>query len=629
MNRYLEFFEPRASGAMRKALERAFESGARKAIVIVKKTCGQKLIATLQKTGFSWVERPVAAFRNSDIADADLVLVPAANGHDVSSVLHACIDRDVTIIAPVTEHHCTRRTVFLMSIPKAGTHMVIRLLHLMGLVRSPERAPQPGTWSTPVGYHYHAPCKDLVAGDWFDPIGRQLLFRSPGIFVYRNPLDIVISELDWFSRPEHTFSGYLNCGASKSEQLDRLIADNTVMGTIRDRINRYAGWMNFNNIIPVSYEELVGTRGGGNDVEQQDTIWAMQLKLHIPGSPFEYGSQLYDPGSATFSKGRIGRHRDYFEEHHFTLVDSLPQDFMQSLGYTRGTMVSSKVLELKQRPLIIKALSSDCLNTPRLVRESLLGWNIIEVAGKYFPVQQGVSIKSADDAKAISTEQEGFIVLRDAVDAVIHGDVVTAATAADPPATELVVEGYCEFNILRHNGMWWGFDQAVGPMDISCLSEATIETMKLNGSCVTGESLADVKTEILAIVIRQTKQPTRALQKDFIVVPEVGDSVIHDDIATTATTTASELSATELVIEGYCGFNILWHDGTWCGFAQAEGSMDISSLSEEAIEDMKSRGSCVIGENLADVKIEILAILIRQTEQRQLALQEELSALNP
>ena len=90
---------------------------------------------------------------------------------------------------------------------------------------------------------------------------------------------------------------------------------------------------------------------------------------------------------------------------------------------------------------------------------------------------------------------------------------------------------------------------------------------------------------------------------------------------------ASEAIGTELVVEGYCGFNILCHNGTWCGFNQAVGPMDISSLSESVIADMKSCGSYVIGENLADVKAEILAIVIRQTEQRHQALEKELSSL--
>ena len=517
MNRYLDFFESRSHGAIRKSLERAYALGARNAIVIVKKTCGQKLISILQKTGFSWVEKRLAEFSRSDIADVDLVFVPASHAHDVSSVLHTCIDRNVAVIAPITDHHCSRRTIFLLSIPKSGTHMVIRLLDLMGLVRSPERDPQPGTWSTPVGYHYHAPCKDLVAGDWFDPMGRQLLFRSPAIFVYRNPLDIVVSELDWFVRPEHTFSGYLKCLDGRPQQLDHLIADSTVMGTIRDRINRYAGWMNFNNVIPVSYEELVGKAGGGSDIQQLDAIWAMQLKLHVPGNPAEYGACLYDPGSATFSKGRVGRHEEYFEERHFALFDSLPQDFMQSLGYVRGSGFSSKVSELKHRPLVIKELSSDCLNMPRLVRESIMGLNIVEVAGKYFPVIQGVPLESADAAKVILAGQEGFMVLRDAVDAVIYGEAVATLTRAESETidTKLHVEGYCGFNILCHDGVWCGFDQAVGSIDISSLSEDALEDLKMNGRYVEGENLVDVKAEILAIMIRKTEQRHLAVQEEL------------------------------------------------------------------------------------------------------------------
>ncbi len=508
MNRYLEFFEPDAGVAIEKSLERAFELGARKAIVIGPNPCGMELANALRKTGISWIEGQFATFRKPDIADADVVLVTGGNGTDVSRVLHDCIDRNIAVIAPVTEHHCSKRTVFLLSIPKAGTHMVIRLLDLMALSRSPERAPQPGTWSTPVGYHYHAPCRDLMLGDWFDPMGRQLLFRSPAIFVYRNPLDIIVSELDWFVRSEHTFSGYLNCFANQSGQLERLIADHTVMGTIRERINRYAGWMNFTNVIPVSYEELVGKRGGGSDTEQLNAIWAMQLKLHVPGSPRDYGSKLYDQTSATFSKGRIGRHMECFEERHFALFDALPQDFMQALGYSRGSLFSSKTSELRQRPLLVKELPSNVLHTPRLVREGLLGWNIVEIAGKYFPVRQGVDVMTAENAKLFSDGQKGFTWLRDAVDAVIHGDAVTAHAAARLKAsgTELVVEGYCGFNIVRHNDNWYGFDQVLGPTDIGTLGDAAIQDMKRNGTCVSGSSAADVKMEILHLAMGQLGQ---------------------------------------------------------------------------------------------------------------------------
>lgn len=516
MNRHLEFFEPETTGAMGKSLEQAFEMGARKAVVVGPKPCDQEMAAILKKIGISWIEEQLAIFQKLNVADADVVLVTGGSGRDVSRVLHECINRNIAVIAPVTQHHSSKRTVFLLSLPKAGTHMMIRLFDLMGLGRSSERAPQPGTWCTPVGYHYHAPCRDMMRGDWFDPMGRHLLFRSPAIFAYRNPLDIVVSELDWFVRPEHTFSGYLNCCAHRSEQLDRLIADSAVMGTIRERINGYVGWMNFNNVIPISYEELVGERGGGSDTDQLETIWAMQLKLHIAGNPREYGSRLYDPSSATFSKGRIGRHTECFEERHFALVNSLPQDFMQRLGYSIGSTISSNTKELRLRPLDVKELPLDTLYTPRLVREGPLDWNIVEIAGKYFPVRHGVDVRSVGDAQLVSTRQKGFAGLRDAVDAVIHDGTVEDPSAAVPEftGTELVCEGYCGFNIVRHNSCWYGFDQALGPTDVGSLVEPAIEALKWKGSCVSGISMEDVKMEILRVVMEQQDRKLKDLQKE-------------------------------------------------------------------------------------------------------------------
>ena len=444
MKRYLEYFEPDVHGSVLKSIERAFGAGARKALVIDTKACDGEMANAMQKAGFSWTEKRLTTFRQSDIADADVVVIAGGDSADVSRALHACIGMDVAVIAPVTGHHHSKRTVFLMAIPKAGTHMVIRLFGLMGLGRSPDRAPRPGTWSTPVGYEYHAPCRELMANDWSDPVGRQLLFRSPAIFVYRNPLDIVVSELDWFTKPEHAFSGYLNRFPDESEKLDKLIADDTVMGSIRDRINRYTGWINFSNVIPVSYEELVGDRGGGNDAEQLETIWALQLKLHVPGSPQEYSARLYDPASATFFKGRVGRHAERFKERHFTLLDSMPQDFMRVLGYDRGSRISSKVLERRQRPLVIVEPSRDQLYTARLVREGLMGWNIIEVAGKYFPIQQGEHVNSAAEAEIVSAGQDGYATLSDAEYAIVHRSISGLAVRLE--SVESLLSG-----LVRHD----------------------------------------------------------------------------------------------------------------------------------------------------------------------------------
>jgi|CXWL01.1.fsa_nt_gi predicted O-methyltransferase YrrM len=95
---------------------------------------------------------------------------------------------------------------------------------------------------------------------------------------------------------------------------------------------------------------------------------------------------------------------------------------------------------------------------------------------------------------------EELVLLVDSIDAIDRSIFLREAAG-----TELVVEGYCGFNIVRHNGGWYGFNQALGATDIGGLGESALEDMKRNGSCVTGESAADVKAEILRLVMRQTK----------------------------------------------------------------------------------------------------------------------------
>ncbi len=512
MTRYLDFFDPTTISSIEIPLVDAYARGVRRVLVIGKTACCVEISELLEKLRFSWDEKLLAVFQAPDVVNIDLIVISGGTGNEVSKILHACIGLPIAVIAPVTEHHVSKRTVFLMSIPKAGTHMLIRLFGLMGLKRSYDRAPRPGTWSTPFGYEYHAPCRELLANDAFDPQGRQLLFRSPAIFVYRNPLDIIVSELDWFKKDEHAFSGYLNYFPDEKKRLNQLIHEDTVMGSIRDRIHRYIGWMMFNNVIPVSYEELVGSRGGGCDLQQAESIWALQLKLHISGSPQEYAKQLYDQSSATFSKGRIGRHLEYFGDEHFALFDRLPQDFMQTLGYSRGSFISNRIKEFLYRPLEVKSIPEELLYVPRLANEGIHGYNIVEIAGRYFPVQQGNSIESLSEAVAVFNEYAGFTTIREAEHSVYAPPETQGSHSTN---SGLILEGFLGFNIVRHKGSWYGFDQTIGPTDIARLDSAYIAAMKSKKQCVIGESVTDVKMEIFSLTVLELVDELKKQKKLF------------------------------------------------------------------------------------------------------------------
>ena len=572
MNRYLDFFDPAVAATAQRSIEEAYARGARKVLLAGADGCNSELPSILSSTGFaSFVERRTSDVQAADISGCDLLVICSGSSADVSRILHDCIGKKVEVIAPITDHHISKRTVFLMSIPKAGTHMLIRLLGLMGLERSSDRDPRPGTWCTPVGYEYHAPCRELLANDWFNPLGRHLFFRSPAIFVYRNPLDIAVSELDWFVKPEHSFSGYLNCCTDDRERLSRLIADDSVMGSIRDRINRYAGWMNFGNVIPVSYEELVGASGGGEDAQQADSIWALQLKLHIVGCPENYGRQLYDRGSATFSKGKIGRHKECFTDEHWTALDTLPQDFMRALGYTKGSVISSRVDEVLKRPLAVKQLSIEQLYTPKLVREDYLGWNIVEIAGQYFPVKQGHQIASPTEAMAFSNDHDGFVTIADAKDSLVQCIASRSDNLEPSESTGTVLS----VTIPRQSRGLSGLRPPQRGLFAIQRQKPRHITASKSGNAAT-RSLDTPENVKLLLPPRQSR----------------GASLGR--------------------LEGFSGFNVVQHNGSWYAFAQATGPLDIAGLDARAIEAMKSNGQCVTGESIADVKAEVLRVAVQE-----------------
>lgn len=90
---------------------------------------------------------------------------------------------------------------------------------------------------------------------------------------------------------------------------------------------------------------------------------------------------------------------------------------------------------------------------------------------------------------------EDLVLMIDGIDCI---DRSAALRKAGCP--ELVQEGFCGFNIVRHDACWYGFDQALGPTDIRTLAESAIDDMKRKGTCVSGASAGDIKLEILRLV---------------------------------------------------------------------------------------------------------------------------------
>lgn len=110
--------------------------------------------------------------------------------------------------------------------------------------------------------------------------------------------------------------------------------------------------------------------------------------------------------------------------------------------------------------------------------------------------------------RLVQESLEDLVLMIDGIEGVDR-----SATLRKASCPELVQEGFCGFNIVRHDARWYGFDQALGPTDIRTLVESAIEDMKRKGICVSGASAGDVKMEILRLLLGRPGKRAEGLKE--------------------------------------------------------------------------------------------------------------------
>ena len=224
-----------------------------------------------------------------------------------------------------------------------------------------------------------------VARDFFadtirkSPFGNRHhpFMKNPALFIFRHPLDILISEANYYHLDGKTpFYGWLN-QCDFSERLDKLVSDNRMIGSLRERICAFLPWLVLPNVIPFSFEELIGAAGGGNDKDQLRLIWSIQLKLQVPGNPAEIASHVFNPDAPTFFAGQAGGYTKQLSEEFINNFSIKNSDILESLGYPVNG--SSGLTEKKESRLkkIITYSQVDYNDTPINIESNFLGCNLV------------------------------------------------------------------------------------------------------------------------------------------------------------------------------------------------------------------------------------------------------------
>jgi len=127
----------------------------------------------------------------------------------------------------------------------------------------------------------------------------------------------------------------------------------------------------------------------------------------------------------------------------------------------------------------------------------------------------------------------------------------------------LAVEGYKRFNVVQYRGRYCGLAQTLGHVDLAQLHERVLHEYQTSGQVVIALSLEEAKT----------------------LIDQVADQF-----------------SPMLVVEGFQGFNVVRYKGKFFALAQSLGPIDLTQLSEHALDNYQACGQCIVAASLDEAK---------------------------
>lgn len=253
--------------------------------------------------------------------------------------------------------------IFVNSLPKAGTHLLMSMLETV-----------PGIMNSRLHVQTRSIGTRTADGLEYDPIklGKQLAsirngqvvsahfpfatgldraiseagFRS--LNLVRSPRDMLVSRYFYIKGlRRHRLNAHLTEHyPDKKSMLMALIegpkaGEDNIDGRFRpyaDLFRVNSGWLSAKDVLTVRYEDLVGGRGGGSDERQLSALSEIAQHLGLPTTGIDIQNSwknIEHRGTATLRKGRIGDWVNHFDR-------EIEDFFQQHLGEVEKIYNESK-----------------------------------------------------------------------------------------------------------------------------------------------------------------------------------------------------------------------------------------------------------------------------------------------
>lgn len=274
-----------------------------------------------------------------------------------------------TLEAPAQTEQPPR--VLVNSVPKAGTHLLEKVLRLLPEFTSSGRHIDQFVRASTIQY----PLPNHEAGDPFveappNDFIKLVLRIMPGQYatshliyseaisdalkqagvtilgIVRDPRDIVVSFTRYVASQEYhyLFKEYNTMSLEDQitttiigipELFSPYISYLPILMDINSNVRAYLGWSSQPNAYITTFEKLVGSQGGGSDAAQ--LIELRNITAHVGASYnddqlAELAQNLFG-GSATFRKGFVGDWQNHFTPAHKNTFKKIAGQLLIDLGY--------------------------------------------------------------------------------------------------------------------------------------------------------------------------------------------------------------------------------------------------------------------------------------------------------
>lgn len=261
-----------------------------------------------------------------------------------------------------------RTAVVANSLPKAGTHLLLKALRLLpGLERirlhiSPDLQhvwpAQNGELTVSVGIASPTQISRAKLAQVLEKIPRgtfvtghlphnaeaSTLFKDKGmkmVLLMRDPRDVVVSSARYLGgNPEHRLAAVMQHRGFDDRLLTSIVGcpstrDSPPMLDIRTRVESALAWGDEPDCCMVRFEALVGEQGGGDRTRQVQELKKMtdHLELSVPDNWYEATADGLFGGTGTFRRGQIGSWGSHFSDEHVAAAKPLLDDLLMTLGY--------------------------------------------------------------------------------------------------------------------------------------------------------------------------------------------------------------------------------------------------------------------------------------------------------